>query len=134
MQVQNFLPVKPRALVCLEHDHACLYAELIEVVENRQMYWVRPLLLKISDEITGAQFKGFEPFHPACVYHDLRQGADLLWPMNFFRPAFDTEVIPLLAQIHAWENPAAMALSPVAQQHLHQFIQQLWQAQAAATD
>lgn len=53
---------------------------------------------------------------------DLRSGADLLCPPSLFRPAIDTEVIPLLMQLSAWEPP--LEHDPVAFKRLHQFIQQ----------
>lgn len=105
---------QPRQIVCLEHRDSCLYAEVIQVVESRQVGWIRPLLLVEC---------AFE--NPAN--YDLRAIADLLWPIALFRPALDTEVMPLLVQLLASEPP--LDRDPVAFTQLHQFIHQVWQSQ-----
>lgn len=111
---------QPRQIVCLEHLATCLYAEVIQVVASRQVGWVRPLLL-VEFPIDN------QPFGEPLIY-DLRSGADLLWSLAVFRPALDTEVMPLLLQLLGeeppQENPEAAALT-----RLNQFIHQAWQAQ-----
>jgi hypothetical protein len=57
--------------------------------------------------------------------YDLRQGADLVWPVTLFRPALDTEVIPLLMQLDA---PDATADASEAHRQLSWFVRQVWQA------
>ena len=101
-------------IVSLEHDTKRLYAEVIQVVVSRKLCWVRPLLLVAFIE---------EP----PVITDLRDASDLLWSINLFRPALDTEVITLLSQIFAKE-PKHEPDSD-AKQELNQFLQQIWQAQ-----
>ncbi|WP_066377899.1 MULTISPECIES: hypothetical protein [unclassified Anabaena] len=104
---------QPGQIVSLEHSDRNLYAEVIQFVVSRQLCWVRPLLL-----VTHT------PEQP--IITDLRDGSDLLWPSELFRPALDTEVITLLTQILVKEpKPELHAL---AKQQLHQFINQLWQA------
>ncbi len=56
---------------------------------------------------------------------DLRSTSDLLWAINLFQPALDTEVIELYTQILVKEPKPE--LFQAAKQQLHQFIQQLWQ-------
>ncbi|WP_427161009.1 hypothetical protein ACQFX9_05185 [Aliinostoc sp. HNIBRCY26] len=104
---------QPGQIVSLEHDDQNLYAEVIQVVVSRQLCWVRPLLL-----VTHT------PEIP--VITDLRDGSDLLWPGELFRPALDTEVITFLGQILAKEPKSE--LDTTAKNQLHQFIHQLWQA------
>ncbi len=106
---------QPRQIVCLEHQDSCLYAEIIQVVESRQVGWVRPLLL--------AEYADSENL----LLYDLRASADLLWPIALFHPALDTEVMPLLVQLLASEPPLDRDL--VAFTRLHQFIYQVWQFQ-----
>ena len=113
---QNF---QPRQIVCLEHEDTCLYAEVIQVVVSRQICWVRPLLLGVFP--TG-QYEG--------QIHDLRSSSDLLWPITFFRPALDTEVMPLLTQLLALEPQPEHDASGSGQ--LSQFIHQVWQAHSGA--
>jgi hypothetical protein len=104
---------QPGQIVSLEHYTKRLYAEVIQVVVSRQLCWVRPLLLvtfiEESPQIT-----------------DLRDASDLLWSINFFQPALDTEVITLLSQIFAKE-PKHEPDSD-AKQQLNQFLHQIWQA------
>ncbi|HLO83617.1 MAG TPA: hypothetical protein VK203_01210 [Nostocaceae cyanobacterium] len=100
-------------IVSLDYDHKNLYTEVIQVVPAREMCWVRPLLMV---NLT---------YNPPLVT-DLRDASDIFWPLNLFRPALDTEVISLLGEILSKE-PKAESPS-VAQQQLHQFIQQIWQA------
>jgi hypothetical protein len=80
---------------------------------------VRPLLLAVGaadDEAPLTQ----------TIVLDLRPSADLLWPVSLFRPALDTEVLPLLAQLNAPDAPPAN--SPEASKHLNHFIHRVWQA------
>ncbi len=99
-------------IVSLKHGDKNLYAEVIQVVVSRQLCWVRPLVL--VDFFT-------EP--PQIT--DLRDASDLLWPVNLFQPALDTEVITVLSQVLAKEpktEPDALA-----KQQLHHFIHLVWQ-------
>ncbi len=89
-----------------------LYVELIQVVVSRQLCWVRPLLLVNFNE------------EPPLVA-DLRDASDLLWSVNSFHPALDTEVIAYLSPILVKEPQ--QGLDVAAKQHLNRFIHQLWQ-------
>jgi hypothetical protein len=109
---------QPRQIVCLEHKDTRLYAEVIQVVDSRQVCWVRPLLLA---EFPHQNYSSFEP-----PLYDLRSSADLVWPLTLFRPALDTEVIPLLVQLLTLEPQPDC--DPAAKQQLNQFIHQVWQA------
>ncbi|MBW4647691.1 MAG: hypothetical protein KME06_03185 [Kastovskya adunca ATA6-11-RM4] len=119
---QAFIPsisvFQPHQIVCLEHEMSCLYAEVVQVATKRQICWVRPLLLS---ETLVAPSESDRP-----IVYDLRQGADLLWPVSLFRPALDTEVIPLLVQLEtADREPESFQ---IARQQFNCFIQQVWQA------
>jgi hypothetical protein len=81
--MEQFLPCQ---IVCLEHQNYSLYSEVIQVITQRNSCWVRPLLLVVhSDNIQ-------EVFDVRCV-------SDLIFPFSFFRPALDTELIPLLSYL-----------------------------------
>lgn len=108
----NFQPLQ---IVCLEHLATCLYAEVIQVVESRQVCWVRPMLL-----VESAPEK-----EPSVL--DLRSTVDLLWSLTAFRPALDTEILPFLANIFASAPPTQS--NPYARQQLNFFMQQLWRSQ-----
>lgn len=110
---------EPRQIVCLDHENTCLYAEVIQVVESRQVCWVRPILLV---EFPQGDRTSAEP-----LSYDLRPTVDLLWSCALFRPALDTEILPFLTHLYA--TPAHQESNPIARQQLNQFMAQLWQAQ-----
>ncbi|MBV9388498.1 MAG: hypothetical protein JOZ78_18905 [Chroococcidiopsidaceae cyanobacterium CP_BM_ER_R8_30] len=126
---------QPCQIVCLEHEGTCLYAEVIQVVISRQLCWVRPLLL-------GALSSDSNLVDELLPLTDLRSCADLLWPIASFRPALDTEVIPLLVTLLASpeRNLAATgqldvspeAASTASLSKLNQFIHRVWQADKGA--
>ncbi|MDZ8054326.1 MAG: hypothetical protein RMX68_019975 [Aulosira sp. ZfuVER01] len=99
-------------IVSLKHGDINLYAEVIQVVISRQLCWVRPIVLV-----------NFIPEPPQIT--DLRDASDLLWPVNLFRPALDTEVITILSQVLVKEPKTEPDLA--AKQQLHQFINLVWQ-------
>ncbi|MBE9166898.1 hypothetical protein IQ238_04895 [Pleurocapsales cyanobacterium LEGE 06147] len=113
---------QPRQLVCLEHDRTFLYGEVIEVISNRQLCWVRPLMLAIMSE----NIEGLSSYWQLETQIDLRSGADLILPLNLFRLALDTEIIPLLVRLENLHNSSETEL--IARQHLHRFIEQICQS------
>jgi hypothetical protein len=38
---------KPSQIVCLEHQNNYLYGEVIQIIESRQLCWMRPLMLAV---------------------------------------------------------------------------------------
>jgi hypothetical protein len=101
-------------IVSLDNGDRRLYAEVIQVVLSRHLCWVRPLLLVAFTE---------EP----PLITDLRDAPDLLWSVNSFQPAIDSDVINLLSQVLGKEPKPGHA--SVAKQQLNHFIHQLWEAQ-----
>lgn len=104
---------QPGQIVFLEHDDCRLYAEVIQVVVSRQLCWVRPLLL--------VAYSSKPP-----LINDLREASDLLWSVDLFQPALDTEVISMLSEVLIKE--AKPGIDSIAKQQLNQFIHQVWQA------
>lgn len=102
----------PGQIVSLEHGDRKLYAEVIQVVVSRQLCWVRPLLL--------VSFTQEPP-----LITDLQDASDLLWSVNLFQPALDTEVITLLSQVLGKEPKPGQ--DSIAKQQLNQFIHEFWQ-------
>ena len=100
-------------IVFLEHGSSKLYAEVIQVVVERNLCWVRPLLL-LTHECEKSQIT------------DLRSTNDILWSIQAFQAALDTEVVELYSQILLKE--VEPELSQLAKNKLHHFIEQLWQA------
>lgn len=74
----------PHQIVSLFCKNRTLYGEVIQVIESRSALWVRPLWLIVDDN--------FETI-------DVREGSDLILPMDLFKPALDTEVLPLVSQV-----------------------------------
>lgn len=108
----------PGQIVYLEHQGDRLYGEIIQVVLQRQMLWLRPLLL-----VTPAESSS-EPI-------SLHGTADLLWPMYGFQAALDADTLPLLAALHAKQyRPELRAFHQEAAQ-LRQFIEKAWRGEAA---
>ncbi|KAM3092279.1 hypothetical protein ACKFKG_22750 [Phormidesmis sp. 146-35] len=122
---------QPSQIVCLEHETTRLYAEVVQIVEVRQLCWARPLVLIMGSD-SERMLQAIDPKN----LQDLRQGADLLLPAILFRQALDVEVIPLLSQLYRsegdWEGHEAISPSSpqaiAARQSLNQLIRQIWQA------
>ncbi|MEG4860860.1 hypothetical protein QUB75_25765 [Microcoleus sp. K1-B6] len=112
------LNFKPGQIVSLECGDACLHSEVIQVVEARQVCWVRPLMLVVSasGKDSPAEY----------TLSDLRDGADLLWPLSLFREAFDTEVISLLTELHSLDSEKKDGA--IASRQLRDFVDRVWEA------
>lgn len=142
----------PHQIVRLSHQASCLYAEVVQVADARDLCWVRPLVLVESegeqfDSDAIAQFIqapaaqddaacGAEPDDAAqsirqsgqsvCIY-DLRQSADLLWPLCLFQAALDTEVAPLLTWLYQSDAAHSKPICLAAPQQLRGFMERVWQ-------
>ncbi|NJK27922.1 MAG: hypothetical protein HC925_04525 [Coleofasciculaceae cyanobacterium SM2_3_26] len=100
---------RPYQIVCLHHERTALYAEVIQVLVDRQLCWVRPIAL-VGDD----------------TEQDLRQGSDLLLPTCLFEPALDTEVMSLLSQLEV--SDSILKFDGDRRQSLHAFVRQICQA------
>ncbi len=116
------LNFKPGQIVSLECGNACLHSEVIQVVEARQICWVRPLML--VGLVSGKDLSDRWP--EEYTLSDLRDGADLLWPLSLFRAAFDTEVISLLSQLQSLESEKKDGA--IASRQLRDFVDRVWAA------
>ena len=122
---------QPCQIVCLEHEAVRLYAEVIQIVKERQVCWVRPLamtVLSASAAELSQTSQSLADENP--VLYDLRQGSDLLWPASLFRPALDMEVMPVLMQLYTSEVQAKPRFT--ARQRLNYFVREVWQANTTA--
>jgi hypothetical protein len=142
----NFESVSPESrfhthqVLCLTCAPATLYVEVVDIVEARQLCWVHPLALawplEEAQEAQEAQeVQAQEPLDAVILenelaqkiaWHDLRQDSDLLWPLTLFRPAYDTEVLPLLDFLHH-KSPLGHRLEDTRNQPFRQFIRLVWQ-------
>ena len=115
---------QPFQIVCLECDNRRLYAEVVQVIEERRVCWARPLVLVVGEATDWSQQDS-----PELEFHDLRQGSDLLWPLELFRVAMDTEVMPLLPYLCAPGNgDETSKFNYSGRQQLQLFVQQVWRA------
>jgi hypothetical protein len=110
--------MEPQQIVCIDQDELRLYAEVIQMVPERQRCWARPLALGQVD----AESDQLE------LLHDLREASQLVLPAQLFRPALDTEVLPLLTEL--WQREKQQ-VSPstdtefLNSQALHHFVRAL---------
>ncbi|MGP1383300.1 MAG: hypothetical protein ACTS2F_07030 [Thainema sp.] len=129
----------PHQIVRLHCDRAYLYAEVIQLIESKNLCWARPLLLWCCDrghsESLTAYFQQPDTY-PGCRLYDLRQLADLLWPTHLFQPVLDTEAIPLLTHLYhqdhqGQDHQTASSSNPIqlaSAKQLRQFVDQVWQS------
>jgi hypothetical protein len=108
--------VKMARIVCLDarqtQDH--LFAEVIETIFISSRYWVKPLALtRFNPERFELEF--------LC---DLRDTSQLILPIDLFRDALDTEVIPLISELFHPVEESTKSMN--AQTALHQFIADLY--------
>ena len=113
------IPFKESQIICLEHRGTCLYGEVIQLILERQMCWFRPICMTIKCLDSDRDGENRELIQ-------LQFSSDLLWPINLFRPAFDTEVIALLADLDDNRKPKQNKISH--RQYLNRFIRQVWAA------
>lgn len=108
---------KNNQIICLEHQQDCLYGEVIQIIDERQLCWFRPMCIVNSEDRLH--------FQEATNLIDLQSGLDLLWPIALFRPALDTEVISLLSKLGDTND-----LSPQksSRKYLNSFVKSVWQA------
>jgi hypothetical protein len=111
----------PYQIVCLEHQQSYLYGEVIQVIESKNLCWMRPLLLAVFPRVVGT----VDNFLEAKELLDLRFTSDVAYPVALFRPALDTEVIPLIGQLEILDETKEPNSS--SKQKLRQFLEQIWQ-------
>ena len=111
----------PYQIVCLEHQQSYLYGEVIKVIESKNLCWMRPLLLAVFPRVVGT----VDNFLEAKELLDLRFTSDVAYPVALFRPALDTEVIPLIGQLEILDETKEPNSS--SKQKLRQFLEQIWQ-------
>jgi hypothetical protein len=113
---------KAGQIICLDLARLHLFAETIETILIDARCWVKPLAIARSNP---------ESFELEFL-HDLRDTAQLVLPIDLFRYALDTEVLPLTSQLFdptkdsiRWQS-LSCGESPNAQRVLYQFITDLY--------
>ena len=104
-------------IVCLDGQNKSLYCEVIDVIDDRKISWVRPVILVDLKTKDNNYF-----CHKNDVY-DLRFTSDLLWKIDDFRIVLDTEYIQFLANLQEFEFDEDKLI--IAKQKLRLFIQEI---------
>ncbi len=115
-------PFQAHQIVYLICDQHRLYTEVIEILSERQLAWVRPLALMTPEDVL--------PLSASLDWGEIPPRADqptipdLLWPLNQFYPALDTDFVALWAMMptppHKGEQVAHSAI-------ISQFTRRLWE-------
>ncbi|MCG8365569.1 MAG: hypothetical protein MJA27_19840 [Pseudanabaenales cyanobacterium] len=123
--------IKPHQIIYLEHQNTRLYVEVIQMVKARQLCWARPLALaqKSSPAEKSIAPEFFYLESDKLSLYALDESPDILWPIELFHPALDTEVLPLLSRLGAQKQKGD---PKVNRQYLSRFIYQLWAANQTA--
>ena len=124
----DLLDLRPHQIFYLEQDSSRLYGELIQWIAERDLCWLRPIALCCLPQGAATAFTDALADRTAILY-DLSLGSDVICPDSLLHLALDTEVLPLLAELHRLKAE----LAPQQNAHrLRLFIQQLWQADPEA--
>lgn len=135
----------PSQILYLQQDTQRLYVELIQIIRDRNIGWLRPLCLCtpimdkalkdaqashhslaiVSDVSSSAQFDK----QVACDgvtfnLQDMRQSADLLWPLAQCHIVLDIEAIPILSALEP--TPTAGQEMGDARRSLNHFMTKIW--------
>jgi hypothetical protein len=116
-------------IVCLECDQTQLYGEVIQVLERRKLCWMRPMVLvdgALTDTSNSPPGTAYEGIYP------ITDGPDLLWPLDQFRLALDTDVMPLMVAMQTLKADE-IEHHQMGLRRLRDFIEHLWQKQAASS-
>jgi hypothetical protein len=104
-------------ILFLENGDTRLYGELIQIIPDRGLYWVRPLFLVDSE---------------TEIVSNLHNVSDLLWRSDLFEAALDTEVIQFFTQ--GSTNQSKLELDTTKRKSFEKFIQSFWQSSQGQID
>jgi hypothetical protein len=102
---------QPGQILFLENGDTRLYGELIQIIPDRGLYWVRPLFLVDSQ---------------AEIVSNLDNVSDLLWHSDLFEAALDTEVINFFTQASTSQNKSELDI--INKKNFQEFIHSFWQS------
>jgi hypothetical protein len=121
--------ITPSQILYLEYGDARLYAEAIQTADRHRL-WARPLMLVAGLPRDTYQRQGAIASAAAdlddCQLHlyDLDFAPDLVWPVNAFQVAFDTDFFSLLFHL---KMSGSTADTQTAQARFNRFLQDCWQ-------
>jgi len=105
--------------VALEEDSA-LFAQVLSVVQRSEeeiLCWARPLVLRKNVGFLGETVE----------FQDVRQAMDVIWPIAWFTPAYDAELLEVWPLLD-WEEVVYLGPSKAHLSLLQEFTQRLYQA------
>jgi hypothetical protein len=112
----------PNQILCIDLESLRLYAEVIQMIPDRDRLWARPVAL------------AEQQVYNLRLLHDLREAPQLILPPALFREALDTEVMPLMTELFQLEAQAKPEPSTevMGRQALQAFVRNLFQPVTAA--
>ena len=120
-------------LECLDQR---LYAEAIQLAGEVRL-WCRPLMLVGCLPYDSHQHQrviaaaATDPEASSLELYDLKTAPDLLWPINSFKMAFDTDFFALLFHLRIAENSGSESL---AKQRFQNFLHMCWNHNGSGND
>ena len=134
----------PSQILYLQQGEQRLYVELIQILRDRNMGWLRPLCLcspvthpivqtphvnSQSIELIQSSSDAPSSTHIICdgitfKLQDMRQSADLLWPLTQCQIVLDIEAIPILTGLGP--EPTPWETREETRQSLNVFMNRMW--------
>jgi hypothetical protein len=114
--LENYrLCFSPQEIVCIDSGDLRLFAEVIQLIPERDRCWAKPLVL--------ANYVEFQ----LELLHDLRECSQLILPIDLFRSALDTEVIPVMMDLFELEKNPDRSVNDISlsRQALNHFVRSL---------
>ncbi len=128
--------INPGQIVYLEYLDQRLYAEAIQVAGSVRL-WCRPLMLVCHLPYDSRQRQmtiaaaATDPATCSLELHDLKTAPDLVWPIDRFKMAFDTDFFALLFHLRIAENTG---LEEAAKQRFQYFLHMCWKSGESGDD
>ena len=128
--------INPGQIVYLECLDQRLYAEAIQLAGSVRL-WCRPLMLVCHLPYGSRQQQmmiaeaAAKPETCHLDLYDLKTAPDLVWPMNRFKLAFDTDFFALLFYLRIADNNDSEDL---AKQHFQHFLHTCWNSGSSNND
>jgi hypothetical protein len=124
---------KESSILCLDDQQATLYVELIQQLPKQSLAWLRPFALRVDESHVPEQFLECGDRLPDgdAIIFDVRNTADLIWPIHFFRMGLDTEVLQIMSVLPDLNlaEPCMTQQNRDASRHiLNHFLRVVWQS------
>ncbi|MEO0349013.1 MAG: hypothetical protein AAF282_03070 [Cyanobacteria bacterium P01_A01_bin.15] len=121
------ISINPGQIVYLEYLDQRLYAEAIQLAGSIRL-WCRPLML-VGHLPCGPQQQqaiaeaATDPQASELELYDLKTAPDLVWPMDRFKMAYDTDFFALLFYLRIADDSGP---DDLAKQQFQHFLHMCW--------